>query len=436
MSDKVVSLDTISSIAKRRGFIFQSSEIYGGLASCWDFGPLGVELKNNVKALWWKHVVRMREDVVGMDSSILMHPDVWVASGHVGEFHDLLVDCLQCKARVRQDHLVNGKCPTCGSVNFTEPKQFQLMFKTQAGSTESGAVDIWLRPETCQGIFVDFKLVQTASRMKVPFGIAQIGKSFRNEVTTKSFIFRSREFEQMEMEFFCKAETADEWYESWKSARWNWYINALGVKEENLEFKPHEKKDLAHYAKAAVDIRYKFPFGWNEIEGVHNRTDFDLNAHQKHSGKDLLYFDQETNEKFVPWVIETSAGVERACLVAMVDSYAEDEIGGEKRTVMRFKPAVAPVKVAVFPLQKNTDLVETAQKLYHELKELWNVQYDLAGNIGRRYRRQDEIGTPYCVTIDFDTITDKAVTIRERDTTEQVRIGLDKVKGWLVEKLV
>jgi glycyl-tRNA synthetase len=436
MSDKPVTLDTISSLAKRRGFIFQSSEIYGGLASCWDFGPLGVELKNNVKALWWKHVVRMRDDVVGMDSSILMHPDVWVASGHVGEFHDLLVDCLQCKTRVREDHLVNSKCPVCGGSNFTEPKKFQLMFKTQAGSTEIGAQDIWLRPETCQGIFVDFKLVQTASRMKVPFGIAQIGKSFRNEVTTKSFIFRSREFEQMEMEFFCKAETADEWYEHWKSARWNWYINALGVKEENLEIKPHAEKDLAHYAKAAVDIRYKFPFGMNEIEGVHNRTDFDLNAHMKHSGKDLLYFDQETNEKFVPWVIETSAGVERACLVALVDAYTEDEIGGEKRAVMRFKPAIAPVKVAVFPLQKNAELVETAQKLYHELKDLWNVQYDLAGNIGRRYRRQDEIGTPYCVTIDFDTIQDQAVTIRERDTTEQVRVGLDKVRGMLIEKLM
>jgi glycyl-tRNA synthetase len=436
MTEKAFSLDTISSLAKRRGFIFQSSEIYGGLASCWDFGPLGVELKNNVKGLWWKHVVRMRDDVVGMDSSILMHPDVWVASGHVGEFHDLLVDCLQCKSRVREDHLVNGKCPTCGGSNFTEPKKFQLMFKTQAGSTETGSQDIWLRPETCQGIFVDFKLVQTASRMKVPFGIAQIGKSFRNEVTTKSFIFRSREFEQMEMEFFCKADTADNWYEHWRSERWNWYLNALGVKEENLELKPHGPKDLAHYAKAAVDIRYNFPFGWQEIEGVHNRTDFDLNAHQNLSGKEMMYFDQETNEKFVPWVIETSAGVERSCLVALCNAYSEDEIGGEKRTVLRFKPQVAPVKVAVFPLQKNPDLVETAQRLYKELKELWNVQYDLAGNIGRRYRRQDEIGTPFCVTIDFDTITDQAVTIRERDSTEQVRVGLDKVKSVLMEKLI
>ena len=435
MADVKVTLDTISSLAKRRGFIFQSSEIYGGLASCWDFGPLGVELKNNVKNLWWKHVVRMREDVVGMDSSILMHPDVWVASGHVTAFHDLLVDCLGCKSRTREDHLVNGKCPRCGGSEFTEPQKFQLMFQTQAGSTESGKMDVWLRPETCQGIFVDFKVVQTVSRMKVPFGIAQIGKSFRNEVTTKNFIFRSREFEQMEMEFFVKPETADEWYEHWREQRWNWYINALGVREENLKLEAHTPEKLAHYAKAAVDVIYNFPFGWQEIEGIHNRTDFDLKAHQEHSGKELLYFDQETNEKFVPWVIETSAGVERSVLVTLVDGYHEDEIGGEKRTLMKFKPEVAPVKAAVFPLQKNADLQEIATKLYKELKDQWNVQYDLAGNIGRRYRRQDEIGTPYCVTVDFDTPKDESVTIRERDTTEQVRIGLDKVKGWLTERL-
>lgn len=435
MNDKSATLDTITSLAKRRGFVFQSSEIYGGLASCWDFGPLGVELKNNIKNIWWKHVVRMRDDVVGMDSSILMHPDVWVASGHVGEFHDLLVDCLQCKSRIREDQLINSKCPTCGGSNFTEPKKFQLMFKTQAGSTESSAMDIWLRPETCQGIFVDFKLVQTASRMKIPFGIAQIGKSFRNEVTTKSFIFRSREFEQMEMEFFVKSETADEWYEHWRQERWNWYINALGIKSDNLEFKEHGAKDLAHYAKAAVDIRYRFPFGWNEIEGIHNRTDYDLASHQKMSGKELMYFDQETNDKFIPWVIETSAGVERSFLVALIDAYDEDEIGGEKRVVLRFKPEIAPVKVAVFPLQKNPGLVEIAQKLYVELKEKWFVQYDLAGNIGRRYRRQDEIGTPFCVTIDFDTLTDHQVTIRDRDSTEQVRISIDKVKSYLAERL-
>jgi len=435
MADSKVSLDTISSLAKRRGFIFQSSEIYGGLASCWDFGPLGVELKDSVKDLWWKHVVRMRDDVVGMDSSILMHPDVWVASGHVGEFHDLLVDCLNCRARVRQDHLVNGKCPRCGGSEFTEPQRFQLMFKTQAGSTDTGKLDVWLRPETCQGIFVDFKLVQSVSRTKVPFGIAQIGKSFRNEVTTKSFIFRSREFEQMEMEFFVKPDTADEWYEHWREQRWNWYLNALGVKEENLRMEEHEQKNLAHYAKAAVDVIYNFPFGWQEIEGIHNRTDFDLKAHMEQSGKDLQYHDQETNEKYIPWVIETSAGVERSCLVAMIDAYDEDEIGGEKRTVMRFRPEVAPVKVAVFPLQKKAELQEVAKSLYMELKSQWSAQYDVSGNIGRRYRRQDEIGTPYCVTVDFETLDDKAVTIRERDTTEQVRIGLDNVKEWLFERL-
>ncbi len=435
MSEKKFTLDTISSLAKRRGFIFQSSEIYGGLASCWDFGPLGVELKNNVKNIWWKHVVRMRDDVVGMDSSILMHPDVWVASGHVGAFHDMLVDCLTCKSRVREDHLVKGKCPRCGGSEFTEPQKFQLMFKTQAGSTESGKMDVWLRPETCQGIFVDFKAIQSVSRQKVPFGIAQVGKAFRNEVTTKSFIFRSREFEQMEMEFFVHPDSADEWYEHWRQERWDFYINALGIREENLKLVPHKVKHLAHYAKVAVDIEYNFPFGWQEIEGIHNRTDYDLRQHQEHSGKNLIYHDQESGEKYIPWVIETSAGVERSVLVAMCDAYEEDEIGGEKRTILKFKPEVAPVKVAVFPLQKKGDLQDVAMPLFKELKELWHCQYDVSGNIGRRYRRQDEIGTPYCLTIDFDTLDDKAVTVRDRDTTEQERIGLDKIKAWLTERL-
>ncbi len=435
MSESKLTLDTISSLAKRRGFIFQSSEIYGGLASCWDFGPLGVELKNNVKGLWWKHMVRMRDDIVGMDSSILMHPDVWVASGHVGAFHDMLIDCLNCKTRVREDHLENGKCPRCGGSEFTEPKKFQLMFKTQAGATETGKMDIWLRPETCQGIFVDFKQVQAVSRKKVPFGIAQIGKAFRNEVTTKSFIFRSREFEQMEMEFFCSEAEADEWYEHFKQERWNFYLNALGIHEENLKWEPHAEDALAHYAKAAVDILYHFPFGWQEIEGIHNRTDFDLKAHIEHSGKDMTYHDQDKNEKFIPWVIETSAGVERSVLVSIIDAYAEDEIGGEKRNLLKFHRHVAPVKVAVFPLQKKADLQEVAKPLYKALQERWNCQYDVAGNIGRRYRRQDEIGTPYCVTVDFDTLEDKSVTIRDRDTTEQVRIALDQVESWLLERL-
>jgi len=435
MTGKELTLDMISSLAKRRGFIFQSSEIYGGLASCWDFGPLGVELKNNVKNLWWKHVVRMRDDVVGMDSSILMHPDVWVASGHVGAFHDMLVDCKNCKTRTREDHLENGKCPKCGGSEFTEPQKFQLMFKTQAGSTESGKMDVWLRPETCQGIFVDFKAVQSIARKKVPFGIAQIGKAFRNEVTTKSFIFRSREFEQMEMEFFCHPDSADEWYEKWKDARWKFYTEALGINEENLKWAPHAEEHLAHYARAAVDIEYKFPFGWQEIEGIHNRTDFDLKAHQEHSGKNLVYHDQETNEKYTPFVIETSAGVERSILVTIIDAYTEDEVGGEARNLLKFHPDVAPVKVAVFPLQKKGGLQEVAGPLFKELKEFWNCQYDTAGNIGRRYRRQDEIGTPFCVTVDFDTLEDKAVTIRDRDTTEQVRVGLDQVKNWLFERL-
>ena len=435
MPESKLTLDTITSLAKRRGFIFQSSEIYGGLASCWDFGPLGIELKNNVKNLWWKTMVRMRDDVVGMDSSILMHPDVWVASGHVGAFHDMLVDCLNCKTRTREDQLENGKCPRCGGSEFTAPQKFQLMFQTHAGSTETGKMDVWLRPETCQGIFVDFKQVQSVSRMKVPFGIAQIGKAFRNEVTTKSFIFRSREFEQMEMEFFCKPETADEWYESWRQVRWNFYVNALGINESNLKWAPHPQEHLAHYARAAVDIEYNFPFGWHEIEGIHNRTDFDLKAHQEHSGKSLLYHDQEINEKFIPWVIETSAGVERSILVTIIDAYAEDEVGGEARNLLKFHPNVAPVKVAVFPLQKKGGMEEVAMPLFRDLQERWNCQYDVAGNIGRRYRRQDEIGTPFCVTVDFDSLEDKAATIRDRDTTEQVRIGLDNVKSWLFERL-
>jgi len=435
MTEKKLTLDTISSLAKRRGFIFQSSEIYGGLASCWDFGPLGIELKNNVKSLWWKHVVRMRDDVVGMDSSILMHPDVWVASGHVGEFHDMLVDCLSCKTRVREDHLVNGKCPRCGGSEFTEPQKFQLMFRTQAGSTETGKMDVWLRPETCQGIFVDFKQVQSTSRQKIPFGIAQIGKAFRNEVTTKSFIFRSREFEQMEMEFFVHPDTGDEWYEKWREARWNFYQEALGISKENLKLEPHKPENLAHYARAAVDIEYNFPMGWQEIEGIHNRTDYDLKAHQEHSGKNMEYNDQLTGEKYIPWVIETSAGVERSVLVCLCDAYTEDEIGGEKRNLLKFHRHVAPVKAAVFPLQKNPELQEVARKLYVDLKERWNVQYDVAGNIGRRYRRQDEIGTPYCITVDFDTLEDKAVTIRDRDTTEQMRVSLDQVEQWLLERL-
>ena len=428
-----VDMDKLVSLCKRRGYIFPSSEIYGGLGACYDYGPLGVELKNNIKACWWRTVVQERDDIVGLDASILMHPQTWVASGHVAGFADPLVECKQCHQRWRATDIAGRKCPACGG-ELTEPRMFNLMFRTHIGPVEDEAALVYLRPETAQGIFVNFQNVLTTIRKKLPVGIAQIGKAFRNEITTGNFIFRLREFEQMEIEYFVKPGTDEEWFKHWVEERFNWYVN-LGIKKENIRLRQHTKDELAHYAKAAVDVRYNFPFGWQEIEGIHNRTDFDLNAHQKLSGKELLYFNQETNEKFIPWVIETSAGVERSCLVALCDAYSEDEIGGEKRTVLRFKPQVAPIKVGIFPLQKNPDLVETAQRLYKELKELWNVQYDLAGNIGRRYRRQDEIGTPFCVTIDFDTIQDQAVTIRERDTTEQVRVGLDKVKGLLMERL-
>jgi len=423
----------IASLCNRRGFIYQSSEIYGGLASCWDYGPLGIELKKNIKDSWWRAVVRMRDDVVGVDTSILMHPDIWVASGHVGEFHDMLVDCLQCKGRVRVDHLKDGKCPTCGGKEFTDPQKFQLMFKTKAGASEATALDVYLRPETAQGIFADFKLIQKTSRMKVPFGIGQIGKSFRNEVTTKSFIFRSREFEQMELEFFVKPGTDQEWFELWVNERFQWYKD-LGINPENLMLRPHEKDELAHYALCCTDVEYKFPFGWGELEGIANRTDFDLKSHIEHSGKDLSYFDDESKEKYIPYVIESSGGIDRTFLVVMLDAYREEEVEGEKRVVLGFDKKIAPVKVAVFPLQKDEKLVGIAKNIYKDLQGYMNCYYDQSGNIGRRYRRQDEIGTPYAITVDFDTLEDDSVTVRERDTMEQVRVKIGDLKPWFLEE--
>lgn len=423
----------IASLCNRRGFIYQSSEIYGGLASCWDYGPLGIELKKNIKDSWWRAIVRMRDDVVGVDTSILMHPDVWVASGHVGEFHDMLVDCLQCKGRVRVDHLKDGKCPTCGTKEFTDPQKFQLMFKTKAGASEATALDVYLRPETAQGIFVDFKLIQKTSRMKVPFGIGQIGKSFRNEVTTKSFIFRSREFEQMELEFFVKPGTDQEWFDFWVKERFQWYRD-LGIDPNNLMLRPHEKDELAHYALCCTDIEYKFPFGWGELEGVANRTDFDLKQHIDHSGKDLSYFDDEVKEKYIPYVIESSGGIDRTFLVVMLDAYREEEVEGEKRVVLGFDKKIAPVKVAVFPLQKDEKLVGIAKNIHKDLQGFINCYYDQSGNIGRRYRRQDEIGTPYAITVDFDTLEDDSVTLRDRDTMEQVRVKIADLKPRFLEE--
>ncbi|MBU1023046.1 glycine--tRNA ligase [bacterium] len=427
--DKMV-LDKIISLAKRRGFVFQSSEIYGGFAATWDYGPLGVELKNNVKKLWWNSVVRSRLDVVGMDSAILMHPDVWVASGHVEGFNDPMIDCLTCRARFREDFMEKpGQCPSCGGKDITEPRQFNLMFKTQAGSMEGATQDVYLRPETAQGIFVQFKNVMTSARMKLPFGIAQIGKSFRNEVTTKSFIFRSREFEQMELEYFVKPGEDDEWFAYWIKEREDWYIR-YGVKPEHLHRREHDKNELSHYSKGTIDLEFDFPFGRKELEGIANRTDFDLKAHIEKSGKDLVYFDEETREKVVPYCIESSAGVDRALLTFLCDAYEEDVIENEERVVLRFHPAVAPIKIAVFPLMRKDPQINLAMQIFDQLKLQYNCQYDQTGSIGKRYRRQDEIGTPYCITVDFDSLEDGAVTIRNRDETDQVRIKVGELKSW------
>jgi glycyl-tRNA synthetase len=428
-------VEKIVSLAKRRGFIFQSSEIYGGFAATWDYGPLGVELKNNVKKLWWNRIVRSRMDVVGMDTAILMHPDVWIASGHVEGFNDPMIDCHTCKGRFREDMLEKpGQCPTCGGKDLTEPRQFNLMFKTETGSLEGSTQVVYIRPETAQGIFVQFKNVVTSARLKLPFGIAQIGKSFRNEVTTKSFIFRSREFEQMELEYFVKPGEDEECYKYWISEREKWYKD-YGVKSENLHLRAHDPEELSHYSKGTTDVEYDFPFGRKELEGIANRTDFDLKAHMTKSGKDLSYFDETTKEKFIPYCVESSAGVDRAVLTFLCDAYDEDkapsESGGEEeRVVLRFHPAVAPVKIGIFPLMKKDPQVNLAKDIFSQLSKHYTCAYDQAGSIGRRYRRQDEVGTPFCITVDFDSLDDEAVTIRGRDTLEQVRIKVSELKTW------
>jgi glycyl-tRNA synthetase len=523
---KLTKLDDIVSLCKRRGFIFQSSEIYGGLASCYDYGPLGVELKNNVKRAWWKNVVQMREDVVGLDCSILMHPLVWKASGHADKFADLVSVCKKCNTRSRVDHLkdadvdkaksrkrtedllqhlspsqpqpvsqgptdfnalydhikehtehVNAEtvesqpndlrnkvCPACGTVGqFTEPMPFKLMFETQMGANADDSMVLYLRPETAQGIFANFRNVLDSTRVKVPFGIAQIGKSFRNEVTTKAFIFRTREFEQAELEFFCEPGTDEQWYEHWKEQRCNWYLN-LGMKKENLRFRDHEKDELAHYAKACVDVEYRFPFGsgdWQELEGIANRTDFDLRQHQRgmrtvtrwhENGRDLMkvklaeeaedyqsgplsFFDEEKKARYIPYVIEPSAGMDRSTLAFLVDAYDEEEVRGETRNVLRFHPALAPTKAAIFPLVKKEGMPEIARSIYDDLKKYFTCFYDEKGAVGRRYRRQDEAGTPFCITVDGDTLKDRTVTVRERDSMEQSRVSTDQIKAYLREKL-
>lgn len=435
-------LATLVSLCKRRGFIFQSSEVYGGLNSCWDYGPLGSNYKFKVKMSWWKTMTR-RQDIVGLDASILMHPMVWKASGHVDGFSDPLVDCKKCRNRFRQDTaVVNGvvTCPNCGSTDVTEPRNFNLMFKTFMGPVEDEAAVVYLRPETAQGIFVNFENAQVSTRKKVPFGIAQIGKSFRNEITPGNFTFRTREFEQMEMQYFVKPGTDAEWFDYWKNERMQ-YFKRIGMREGKLRFKPHEK--LAHYAKAAFDVEYEFPFGWNEIEGIHNRSDFDLSQHAKFSGKKIEYFDEANKEKFIPYVIETAVGCDRLALAMLCDVYREEKVGaaeggdgeGDTRVVMGFRPEFAPVEAAVLPLSKKPPLQELSMKIREDLAVDHDVEYDETGSIGKRYRRQDEIGTPLCVTVDFESLEDKKVTVRHRDKMTQDRISIDQVKNYVKEKL-
>src|SRR6266540_5139141 len=438
-------MERVVNLCKRRGLVFPSSEIYGGFRSTWDYGPLGVLLKRNVKDAWWREMVQLRDDVVGLDSAILMHPRVWEASGHVQAFTDPLIDCRNCKERFRADHLPeSGACPNCGATgSFTEARQFQLMFKTHVGPVEDEGSVAYLRPETAQGIFVNFMNVLQTSRKKPPFGIAQMGKSFRNEITPGNFIFRTREFEQMEMEFFVKPGEDEKWQEYWMEQRWNWYTG-LGLREENMRWYEHPQEKLSHYSKRTADIEYRFQFGgneWGELEGVANRTDYDLGAHSKASGQDLSYFDQEAGERWTPYVIEPAAGVGRAMLAFLLDAYVEDEAPNakgkmEKRTVLRLDPRLSPVKVAVLPLSRNPELSPKAKGLAAALRQHWNIEFDDAGAIGRRYRRQDEIGTPFCVTVDFDTLDDNAVTVRERDSMKQERVSLDQIEGYLASRLI
>ena len=456
MNNTEKTLDKIVALCKGRGFVYPGSEIYGGLANTWDYGPLGVELKTNIKAAWRKKFIQENKYNVGLDSAILMNPQTWVASGHVGGFSDPLMDCKDCKTRHRADKLIedfgetdaNGwtneqmmtyikekgiKCPNCGSTNFTDIRQFNLMFKTFQGVTEDSKNEIYLRPETAQGIFVNFANIQRTSRKKVPFGVAQVGKSFRNEITPGQFIFRVREFEQMELEFFCKPGTDLEWFEYWRSYCKN-FLLSLGLKQENIRLRDHSPEELCFYSKATTDFEFLFPFGWGELWGVADRTDYDLTQHMKTSGKSLEYFDPETNEKYIPYVIEPSLGVERLFLAVVCDAYDEEELeDGTSRTVMHLHPALAPVKAAILPLSKK--LSDKAGELYDELAKHFHVEFDDAGAIGKRYRRQDEIGTPFCVTYDFDTETDGCVTVRERDSMQQVRIPLTEVKSYIEERI-
>ena len=428
-----VDMDKIVSLCKRRGFIFPSSEIYGGLASCWDYGPMGVELKRNVKDAWWKAIVNERADVVGLDTSIMMHPAVWAASGHIESFTDPLVDCKSCHLRWRSDAIESERCPECGG-ELTEPRMFNLMFKTSMGPVEEEASTVYLRPETAQGIFVNFDNVITTSRKKLPLGIAQMGKSFRNEITPGNFVFRTREFEHMELEYFVKPGTDEKWLDYWVKERFDWYVK-LGIKKENLRLRQHGKDELAHYAKDCYDIEYLFPMGWSELEGIANRGDFDLSQHGKSSGRDLSYYDAEAGEKYVPYVIEPSAGVDRSVLAFLIDAYDEEEVEGEKRALLHLHHSLAPVKVAVLPLSRNEKLTPLAKEVFNKLCPNFVTDYDDSQSIGRRYRRQDEIGTPFCVTIDFESLEDKQATIRDRDSLAQIRVPIEELDKILAAKL-
>ena len=457
----VNDMETLVSLCKNRGFIYSGSEIYGGLANTWDYGPLGVELKNNIKAAWIKKFIHERKDSVGIDSAILMNPETWVATGHLSTFTDPLIDCKDCKTRHRADKLIenwaseNGidmcadgmsnqelidyineheiKCPNCGKHNFTDIRQFNLMFKTFQGVTEDSKAQIYLRPETCQGIFVNFKNILRTSRKRVPMGIGQVGKAFRNEITPGNFIFRTREFEQMEYEFFCKPGEDLKWFEYFENYCKDFLLN-LGMKEENIRFRKHSKEELVFYSKATTDIEFKFPFGWGELWGIADRTDYDLTRHIEHSKQDLSYIDPETNEKFVPYVIEPSVGVDRLLLAILCNSYEMQDLGeGDSRVVLHIHPSIAPYKVAILPLSKK--LSEKSNEILEKLSKKFNCDYDESGSIGKRYRREDEIGTPYCVTVDFDTLNDNQVTVRDRDTMEQIRIPIDKIENYIEEKI-
>lgn len=457
----VESMEKIVALCKSRGYIYPGSEIYGGLSNTWDYGPLGVELKNNIKNAWRKKFIQECKYNVGLDAAILMNPETWVASGHIGGFSDPLIDCKECKTRHRADKLIeewaheNGKdmiadgmtdkelidfinenkipCPKCGKTNFTDIRKFNLMFKTFQGVTEDTTSQIYLRPETAQGIFVNFKNAMRTTRKKLPMGIAQIGKAFRNEITPGNFIFRTREFEQMELEFFCKPGTDLEWFEYWRSFCKNWLLN-LGIDEKNIRLRDHSKEELVFYSKATTDIEFAFPFGWGELWGVADRTDYDLSKHMEHSKQDLTYLDPETNERYVPYCIEPSLGADRAALAFLCNSYEEEEIAeGDTRIVLHLHPTIAPFKLAVLPLSKK--LSEKAEEVYEKLSKKYMCDYDVTGSIGKRYRRQDEIGTPYCVTVDFDTLEDETVTVRDRDTMEQVRLKIDELDKWIEEKL-